>query len=112
MGSLASKGYLGVVPFLENEREHRYLITAALNNALQGKLNNTLDVALKKDAVSTTVSDARVGPNSAIALVATSARGATALTVFHISTRTSGSFVISHVSTSTSDCTAVAAILG
>lgn len=113
MGSLAQQGsYLGVSPYLEDEKLHRRQLASALNNALQGKLNCTLDVSLRKDTVSTTVSDVRAGPNSAIVAVPTSANGGIALDGHYITSRMVGSFVINHVSTSTSDCTATLAIFG
>ena len=112
MGSLAPKGYLGVPPFNPNEADHRRQLASALNNVLQGKLNNTVSITLKEDAVSTTVSDHRAGPDSVILAMPTSLNASVALDQWYVNTRTSGSFVLTHISTSTSDCTAVYAIFG
>lgn len=112
MGSLAPKGYLGVVPFIEDDKEHRRLLAAALNNAIQGKLNNTADFALNKNATSTTVSDVRAGPRSMVVLTARNLEGADKLYLHYISNRTNGSFTVGHLSTSTSDCLATYAIFG
>lgn len=112
MGSLSTNPHPSVAPFVEDEREHRRQLSTVLANAMQGKLNNTGSSTLNSGAVSTTVSDARCGPNSFIGLMPTSANAGIDLTPYSIRSRTNGSFVITHVSTSTSDCTFVYAILG
>lgn len=112
MGSLAKTGFLNVPRFLDDEEVHRRLLADAVNLALQGKLNNTTDARLRKDAVSTSVSDVRCGPNSVILPMPTSADGGTALGTWSVKNRTSGSFVITHGSTSTSDATLTYAIFG
>jgi hypothetical protein len=112
MGSLASKGY-HVVPILDpKEPEVTRRLIESLNRVLQGKMNCTADMTLKRDAVSTTVSDVRCGVASVILPMPTSVDGEVALTSWRVSTRNNGSFVISHVSTSTSDATATYAIFG
>lgn len=112
MGSLAPKGYLGVPVVNWNEEEHRRQLAAAVNNILQGKLNNVVSFTLREDATSTSVSDVRAGPDSIILPVATSLNASIALDQWYIGSRTSGSFTLVHGSTSTSDCTAVYAIFG
>jgi len=87
-------------------------LAQVVNNLLIGKLNNTGSVTFTAGGVSTTVSDARCGPNSVITLMATSNTGASALDIWWISTRDNGTFTITHVSTSTSDATADYALLG
>ena len=68
-------------------------------------MNNVAAATLAQNAVSTTVSDARVGPNSVILPMATSANAGLALTTWSVRTQTEGSFVLTHLSTSTNDCT-------
>lgn len=112
MGSLSNNPHPSVAPFIDDEREHRRQLSSVLGNAMLGKLNNTGSGTLTNGAVSTTVSDARVGPNSIIQLMPTSATAAVDLAGYSIRTRTKGSFTITHVSTSTADCTFGYAILG
>lgn len=111
MGSLARTAF-HAVPLITDEKELLRRVRESLNLVLQGKLNCTASLTLNKDAVSTTVSDVRAGPNSTILPMPISVDGATALTTWRVSTRNTGSFVISHVSTSTSDATATYAIFG
>jgi len=87
-------------------------VSFILNNLLIGKTNNTGTVTLNNGSTSTTVSDARCGPNSVINLMATSATGAVALDQWSVLTRTNGYFVITHISTSTANCTASYALFG
>lgn len=112
MGSLYKKGSPIVPVRNPNEEEHRRQLAEGVNRALQGLLNNLGETSLKKNAVSSTVSDHRVGPESLIVPMATTLNAATALDTWWISTQTDGSFVMSHVSTSTSDATIRYAIFG
>lgn len=111
MGSLAQKARPAVVLEPEDPSWGR-LISNVVNNAMSGKLNNTGSVTLVNGGVSTTVSDARCGPDSVILLMATSATGAVALDQWSVQTRTDGAFTISHISTSTANATASYAIIG
>ena len=112
MGSLARKGF-SVVPLIQgDDKEQLRRLVGAVNLVLQGKLNATAELTLKKDAVSTTVSDVRCGVASVILPMATTPSGSSALDQWYVSTRNDGSFVMSHVSTSTSDATLTYAIFG
>jgi hypothetical protein len=111
MGSLAQQANPGVNLDPEQPGWGRR-VSKVINNLLVGKLNNTGNMTLNSGAVSTTVSDARVGPNSVILLMPTSATGSISLDQWRIQTRTDGSFTVTHTSTSTSDCTASYALLG
>jgi hypothetical protein len=111
VGSLARTAF-HAVPQITDEKELSRRLREALNLVIQGKLNCTANLTLNKDAVSTTVSDVRAGPNSTILPMPTSATGASAFNTWWVSTRETGRFVISHVSTSTSDATATYAIFG
>ena len=111
MGSLAPQSNPGVNLDPEQPGWGRR-VSKVINNLLIGKLNNTGTLTLGNGAVSTTVSDARVGPSSVILLMPISATGAISLDQWRIATRTDGSFVVTHTSTSTADCTAAYAVLG
>lgn len=111
MGSLADKAYL-TVPVLKEGPELDRRLISAVNLLLQGKMNCTADAVLRRDAVSTTVSDVRCGVASVIFPMPTSVDGEVALSSWRVSSRNDGSFVMSHVSTSTSDATLTYAIFG
>ena len=112
MGSLFKK-QTPIVPVVHpDEKEHRRFLADGVNRALSGLTNNVAELSLKKNQVSTTISDQSAGPDSYIDLMPSSKNGGVALTTWYIASRMSGSFVISHVSTSTSDCTATYVIFG
>lgn len=111
MGSLGQKANPGLnLDTTDPGWEKR--VAYLLNNILIGKTNNTGTVKLVHGGVSTTVSDARCGPDSHISLMPTSATGEAALIQWSVLTRTNGSFTIHHISTSTSNATASYAIIG
>lgn len=115
MGSLATKVPPGV-PLDTQSPDWLSKAAFVLNNALAGKLHNQGTVTLNNGGAigwqSTTVSDARAGPDSVILLMGTNQLGAIALDQWWISTRTKNAFTITHVSTSTATCTAAYAIFG
>lgn len=104
MGSLSTaKGITGVPVIYQDESEAYRVLATAINNMQTGGLRNTGTKTLNLNAVSTTVSDVRCGPDSVYLLMATNANGEAALATWSVRTRTAGSFVLTHVSTSTSD---------
>lgn len=111
MGSLANTAAPGV-PTDPKAPGWGEQISTTVNNILVGKLNNNGTVRLNLGGVSTTVSDARVGPNSVINLMPTNTLGAISLNQWGITTRTNGSFTIAHLSTSTSTATAAYVVFG
>ena len=48
---------------------HRRQIADSVNNLMTGKMNNVLDVTLGASSASTTITDARIGVNTALLLV-------------------------------------------
>ena len=111
MGSLNLKAFPGV-NIDPGEQDWGRSVAQVVNNLLIGKLNNTGAITLVNGGASTTVSDARCGPDSVILLMATSPTGAVALNQWSIQTRAKGAFTITHISTSTANCTAGYAFLG
>ena len=111
MGSLGQKAKPGVALDVADPGWPRQ-ISQVVNQVLIGKTNNTGTVTLNNGGVSTTVSDARCGPDSVILLMATSPLGAVALDQWSVQTRTDGAFTISHISTSTANATAAYALFG
>jgi hypothetical protein len=115
MGSLAdASGRRYKIPQQFDTDKDRWLreLSVAVHNLFQGKMNNTARATLSHGLTSTTVSDARVGPNSVIQPMPTNLNAAFAFTTWAVSSRTNGSFIVQHVSTSTSDCTFDYSVIG
>ena len=90
-------------------------IAQVVNGTLGGKLNCTGTVTLTANVATTTVSDPRVGNDSCIGFMATTANAATEFGAgtMYVSTRTAGtSFVITHVNAATADRSFVYSIIG
>ncbi|MDE2100410.1 MAG: hypothetical protein KGL39_24370 [Patescibacteria group bacterium] len=111
---------MSVPVYMSNEVEHRRQIAQALNNAISGKLDATLDVTLTPNATSTTIQDVRLSSTSAITpAMALTSSGATAVkNGIYVDTVTSQngpnppSAVIHHASSSAADQTIRFLIVG
>lgn len=115
MGSLAlatGKGFLSVEPYNDDEKAHRRALAIVLNNAMQGKLNNTGTLTLTANAASTTLTDARIGANSTILLMATTANAAGALATTYFSGFVDGSCTVNHANNAQVDRTFRYAVIG
>ena len=97
---------------MPNEREHRGLIAASTQLAMAGKTNNVDSITLAAGAASTTFSNSRIGYNSAVLLMPTTANAAGALAALYIDTFLNGSCVIHHANTATTDRTFKVVIVG
>lgn len=72
-------------------------ISEVLNNLVEGKSNNTGTITLAVDnATTTTIYDERIGYNSIIMLMPTTANAVSSLTNVYISARAKGSAIITH----------------
>lgn len=78
-------------------------VSAVVNNILAGKQNNCSTVTLTNSATTTAVTDYRVGPESAILFMPTTAAAATELAAggMWVSARAVNSFTITHASATT-----------
>lgn len=103
MGSLAQasgRRYDGVF-----DPEDKDKLLEVVNNTLAGKLNNTGTVTLTANAASTTLTDSRIGYNSVISLMPTTANAAGALATTYFNTFAKGSCVINHANNAQADKT-------
>ena len=73
------RSYPIVETFNANRRDWLSKIANVLNRALVGKLNNTGTVTLTANAASTTLTNSRIGANSVIILMPTTANAVAAL---------------------------------
>ena len=107
-----SQGFLPVPVTWADEVEHRRLFANAINSLRDGKINATGSVTLATSATSTAVTDARVGADTIVLLMPTTANAAGALATTYIGTVAKQSFTISHASNSQADRTFKYVILG
>lgn len=115
MGSLAvasTRIYQSVSLFNEDEAAHRREIAAVLQGAMQGKLNNTGSLTLTANAATTTLTDPRIGNNSAILLMPATANAAAAIATTYFDTFADGSCTVHHANNANADKTFVYCVIG
>lgn len=103
MGSLANtstRRYQAV-----SNPEDPVQVANVLNNVLKGKLNNTGTLTLTANAATTTLTDSRIGANSVISLMPTTANAASAISTTYFGTFLDGSCVITHTNNAQVDKT-------
>lgn len=115
MGSLVSANAKSSIPAFQPEEDlHRRRIAEWSIQVMQGKLNNVGSVTLGAGVASTSVTDARVGINSFIGFMPTTANAAseTGAGTMYVSTRGDGYFVITHANGASADRTFGYCVLG
>jgi hypothetical protein len=100
--------------FIPDEIQHRRLIAQWEREAHQGHLGNIGSVTLGTSTAATAIVDTRVGSNSFIGLMPTTANAAQdlGLGTTYISSRSAQGFTITHANTTTADRAFVYCILG
>lgn len=88
------------------------LVAEVVRSLQDGKILATGNVTLTASAATTTLSDRRIGPNSVILLMPTTANAAAALATTYISARTNESATITHANNAQSNKTFGYAVLG
>ncbi len=86
-------------------REFMATLARAINGILDGRQNNFGTFTLAASVTSTVVSDRRVGVDSVITLMPTTANAAGELATLYIATVTAGSFTVTHSNAATADRT-------
>jgi len=66
---MANNQFLNVPLSIPDHGQHLRLISSALNNTIDGKLNSTGEITLTNSSTTTTLTDARIGGNSVILLM-------------------------------------------
>lgn len=115
MGSLATaagKGYPGVSPYDDDEGRHRRQLAVVVNNLLQGRANNTGSFTVTANAATTTLTDSRIGANSVILPMPTTAHAAAELATLYFDTFANGSCVVNHANNAQADRTFRYAVIG
>jgi len=81
-------------------------ISEVVNNLVEGKSNNTDSITLAvASATTTTIYDERIGYNSVILLMPTTANAASVLSTTYIGTTSKGNAVITHTANTITDKT-------
>ena len=99
-------------PYLTDDAEWKRAIGRWALEINQGHLANTGTVTLLSGTVSTVVVDARMGNNSFVNFMPTTANAAGELPTLYVATRGKQTFTITHSNAATGDRTFVYAILG
>lgn len=98
--------------YLPDNDEHLRLVSVYLNNTISGKLNSTGTVTLTASATSTTLTDERIGGNSIVLFMPTTATANTAKSNLYVSARIKGSATLTHASNAATDQTFGYIIIG
>jgi hypothetical protein len=112
-------GFAGIAGSAVDIQEHLKRIARSLNGVLQGKLNATTTLTLTANAATTTITDARITPNSYINFMPTTANAAAVQGSIYVTNRvgSSGSVVngtatINHTNDANTDKTFTVLIIG
>jgi hypothetical protein len=95
-----------------DEKEHRRLIAEGVRELFDGKIRAIGTVTLTANDTTTTLADLRIGPDSVIVLMPTTANAAGGLGTTYISARGKQTATLTHANASTTDRTFAYAILG
>lgn len=115
MGSLATAtgaGYPGISTFDGDESQFRRQVANVLNNVLSGKTNNTSSFTVAANAATTTLTNSRIGANSVILLMPTTANAAAALANVYFTGFLEGSCTVNHANNAQADRTFRYAVIG
>lgn len=93
------------VPLQGIDAQHRMAISAAVNELLKGRANNTGVVTLRANQTTTTVIDNLFNSDMVPLLMPASANAASALATTYLSVRANGQFTLTHANTATADRT-------
>ena len=102
---MATNQYPNVPLSMPDHGQHLRLVSGALNNTIDGKVNSTGSVTLTASATLTTLTDARIGINSIILFMPTTANASTAIADLYVSARADGSATLTHASSGNTDQT-------
>lgn len=111
---MSTFAFPGIPKLLSDEKEHRRQIAQMLNDRVnRGKFNCTITVTLAvSPAVTTTLTDERIGYTSYVDFMPTTAAAATAKASIYVTNLVKGSLTINHAASTSTVQTFVAVILG
>jgi|DEB0MinimDraft_6_1074348.scaffolds.fasta_scaffold02758_2 hypothetical protein len=97
---------------MPNTGQHLRLVSTSLNNTINGKLNSTGTVTLTASNTTTTLTDARIGGNSVVLFMPTTANASTASSSLYVSATGNGSATLNHASSANTDQTFSYCVIG
>ena len=97
-----------------NPEAHRRLIVNALRELADGRVNSNGDVTLTESVASSAITDPRVGPDSVILFMPTTANAAAeqAAGTMYVSSRGDGTYTVTHANNGQTDRTFAVVVLG
>jgi hypothetical protein len=95
-----------------NTKNYIVRVGRAVNEALRGNISATIKVTLCVDDITSTVSDTRIGPWTAVMLVPLTPHAADLLPYVSFDTPVRGTATINHARTPYPDCTYLACLIG
>ena len=97
-----------------DEKEHRRKLAESIGGLLDGKVNSVGDVTLTANQATTTLSDRRIGPDSFIHFMPTTANAAAEVGAggFYVSARAQYSATLTHANNAQADRTFRYVVLG
>ncbi|MGI9490503.1 MAG: hypothetical protein ACR2RF_32340 [Geminicoccaceae bacterium] len=95
-----------------DEGEHRRKLADAINLLAQGKLLSTGEVTLTASSATTTLTDDRIGTNSFIGFMPTTANAATEIATLFVTNRDKGTATLNHANNAQTDRDFVYCIIG
>lgn len=93
---MADNQFLNVPLSIPDHGQHLRLISSALNNTIDGKLNSTGDLTLGTVGTTTTITDARIGVNSVILLMPTTVKAAEDMDNIYFTGLGNGTATVNH----------------
>tara|TARA_R100001015_G_C4507069_1_gene79868 strand:+ start:49 stop:378 length:330 start_codon:yes stop_codon:yes gene_type:complete len=84
---------------------HLRLVSTSLNSTIDGKLNSTGSITLRASQTTTTLTDERIGGNSIILFMPTTANANTAKANLYVSSRGEKTATLTHASSANADQT-------
>lgn len=87
-------------------------VLVPLQNATEGKMNCVGDVTLDANSATTTLSDRRIGPESYIGFMPTTANAAAEIDTLYVTARGDGSCTLNHTNNAQTDRTFTYVVIG
>ncbi len=85
--------------------EHRRKLAQGINELMDGKHNATGSVTLTAASATTTLTDRRIGTDSVITFMATTANAAAGITALYVTARGDGTATLNHANNAQADRT-------
>lgn len=111
MGVQQFVGRPSVQTTARDERAHREQIARAVNNAMRGHLNCTLQLTLDAGVTTTTITDERISAQTFLGLMPTTANAAAAVATTYV-VPSNGAAVVHHANNAQTDRVFVVSLIG